>query len=128
MFLCFLLFCHYNFFMVPFVTNLLSWIFMNLYNNNHLLIGHGQIYSDLPTNSFFCRLSVLVKNYTAQKMNFFINDFFIKCDWIRRKQRILSHLQKKSKLHYFLRRVNIEHPMELFEPKSTNHMLHSLRI
>ena len=43
---------------------------MNLYNKNHLLIGHGQIYSDLPTNSFFGRLSVLVKNYTAQKMNF----------------------------------------------------------
>ena len=53
---------------------------MNLYNKNHLLIGHGQIYSDLPTNRFFGRLSVLVKNYTAQKMNFFINDFFIKCD------------------------------------------------
>ena len=33
---------------------------------------------------------------TAQKMKFSINDFFIKCDQIRRKLRIWSHLLKKS--------------------------------
>ena len=34
--------------------------------------------------------------YTAQKMKFYINDFFIKCDQIRRKLRIWSHLLKNS--------------------------------
>ena len=33
---------------------------------------------------------------TAQKMKFFIKDFFSKCDQIRRKLRIWSHLLKKS--------------------------------
>ena len=33
---------------------------------------------------------------TAQKMKFSIMDFFSKCDQIRRKLRIWSHLQKKS--------------------------------
>ena len=34
--------------------------------------------------------------YTAQKMKFSIKDFFSKCDQIRRKLRIWSHLLKKS--------------------------------
>ena len=34
--------------------------------------------------------------YTAQKMKFSIKDFFFKCDQIRRKLRIWSHLLKKS--------------------------------
>ena len=33
---------------------------------------------------------------TAQKMKFFMKDFFSKCDQIRRKLRIWSHLLKKS--------------------------------
>ena len=33
---------------------------------------------------------------TAQKMKFFIKDFFSKCEQIRRKLRIWSHLLKKS--------------------------------
>ena len=33
---------------------------------------------------------------TAQKMKFSIKDFFNKCDQIRRKLRIWSHLLKKS--------------------------------
>ena len=33
---------------------------------------------------------------TAQKMKFFINDFFRKCDQMGRKLRIWSHLLKKS--------------------------------
>ena len=33
---------------------------------------------------------------TAQKMKFSIKDFFSKCDQIRRKLRIWSHLLKKS--------------------------------
>ena len=32
---------------------------------------------------------------TAQKVKFYINDFFSKCDKIRRKLRLWSHLLKK---------------------------------
>ena len=36
------------------------------------------------------------REHTAQKMKFSIKDFFNKCDKIRRKLRISSHLLKKS--------------------------------
>ena len=39
---------------------------------------------------------------TAQKMKFFITDFFSKCDQIRRKLRIWSHLLKKSIMENFI--------------------------
>ena len=39
---------------------------------------------------------------TAQKMKFSINDFFSKCDQIRRKPWIWSHLLKKSLMENFL--------------------------
>ena len=41
---------------------------------------------------------------TAQKMKFSITDFFSKCDQIRRKLRIWSHLLKESLIEkpYFL--------------------------
>ena len=35
---------------------------------------------------------------TAQKKKFFIKDFFSKCDQIRRKLRIWSHLLKKFQM------------------------------
>ena len=38
---------------------------------------------------------------TAQKMQFSITDFFSKCDQIRRKLQILSHLLKKSVMENF---------------------------
>ena len=37
----------------------------------------------------------------APKMKFYIKDFFSKCDQIRRKLRILSHLLKKSSMENF---------------------------
>ena len=37
-----------------------------------------------------------VLHHTAQKMKFYIESFFSKCDQIRRKLRIWSHLLKKS--------------------------------
>ena len=40
--------------------------------------------------------------YTAQKIKFSIKDFFSKCDQIRRKLRILSHLLKKSLMENFI--------------------------
>ena len=39
---------------------------------------------------------------TAQKMKFSITDFFSKCDQIRRKLRICSHLLKKSVMENFI--------------------------
>ena len=40
--------------------------------------------------------------HTAQKMRFFIKDFFSKCDQIRRKMRIWSHLLKKSLMENYI--------------------------
>ena len=42
---------------------------------------------------------------TAQKTKFSITDFFSKCDQIRRKLRIWSHLLKKSLLENFIFRL-----------------------
>ena len=39
---------------------------------------------------------------TAQKVKFFIKDFFSKCDQILRKLRIWSHLRKKSSMENFI--------------------------
>ena len=41
-------------------------------------------------------------NHTAQKMKFFIKNFFSKCDQIRRKPRVWSHLLKKSLMENFI--------------------------
>ena len=43
-----------------------------------------------------------VRIYTAQKMKFYIKDFFSKCDQICRKLLIWSHLLKKSLLENFI--------------------------
>ena len=40
--------------------------------------------------------------YTAKKMKFSIKDFFSKCDQIRRKLRIWSHLLRKSLMKNFI--------------------------
>ena len=43
-----------------------------------------------------------VQKFTAQKMKFSIKDFFSKCEQIRRKLRICSHLLKKSLVGNFI--------------------------
>ena len=45
---------------------------------------------------------MLEMNLTAQKMKFSIKDFFSKCDQIRSKLRIRSHLLKKSLMENFI--------------------------
>ena len=47
-------------------------------------------------------LHKLIKANTAQKMKFSIEDFFSKCDQIRMKLRIWSHLLKKSSMENFI--------------------------
>ena len=42
------------------------------------------------------------KRSTAQKMKFSIKDFFSKCDQIRRKLRIWSHLLRESLMENFI--------------------------
>ena len=42
-----------------------------------------------------------VLHFSTQKMNFFIKDFFRKCDQIRNFLRIWSHLLKKSLMENF---------------------------
>ena len=48
------------------------------------------------------QLSAEVKIYTHKKMKFSIKDFFSKCDQIRRKLRIYSHLLKKFLMENFI--------------------------
>ena len=42
------------------------------------------------------------RDFTVQKMNFTIKDFFSKCNQIRRKLRIWLHLLKKSLMENFI--------------------------
>ena len=51
-----------------------------------------------PIRSF---TTLLLYTVTAQKMKFSIKDFFSKCDQIRRKLGIWSHLLKKSLMENF---------------------------
>ena len=56
-------------------------------------------------SKFTFPLTFSLKNhcfYTAQKIKFSIKDFFSKCDQIRRKLRIWSHLLKKSLMESFI--------------------------
>ena len=55
---------------------------------------------------FYLKMSTLYDTsqlyLTVQKMKFSIKDFFSKCDQIRRKLRIWSHLLKKSLMENFI--------------------------
>ena len=48
------------------------------------------------------KLAFHSNNLTAQKMKFSVKDFFTKCDQIRKKLRIWSHLLKKSFFENFI--------------------------
>ena len=50
----------------------------------------------------FSFLIILWKHVTAQKLKFSIKDFYSKCDQIRRKLWICSHLLKKSLMKNFI--------------------------
>ena len=58
---------------------------------------------DRLLNSFLLKLRELTfrKLHTAQKMKFSIKDFFSKCDQIRSKLGIWSHLLKRSLIENF---------------------------
>ena len=54
-----------------------------------------------PQNRFFKKLKRFIA-YTALKLKFSIKAFFSKCDQIRRKLPLLSHLLKKSLMENFI--------------------------
>ena len=63
--------------------------------DSKILKPHPPVKKKTPPKNI-CKVSIDNKSITAQKMKFSIKDFFSKCDQIRRKLRIWSHLLKKS--------------------------------
>ena len=59
-------------------------------------------FTTVPKRSFFNVAGILDLSFTAQKMKFSIKNFCSKCDQIRRKLRIWSHLVKKSLMENFI--------------------------
>ena len=47
-------------------------------------------------------MTAILKIFTAQKMKFFIKDFFSKCNHIRSFMQIWSHFLKKSLMENFI--------------------------
>ena len=76
------------------------------------LLSHGSEYTiqngmvnknyDIDKNSDFIINLLIDRISTAQKMKFFIKDFFSICNQIRRKVRVWSHLLKKSLMGSFI--------------------------
>ena len=60
---------------------------------SEVFLFQGHIYN-IKSLEPSCKQSFVT--YTAQKMKFFIKDFFSECDQIRSFLRIWSHLLKKS--------------------------------
>ena len=70
--------------------------------------------------------------YTAQKMEFSIEDFFSKCDYTHRNLRIWSHLLKKSSMENFIfvqcisARFHIEKMIHPFHATGLCHQWHEM--
>ena len=58
------------------------------------------IYKAVATTDY--HIKIINDSNIAQKMKFSIRDFFSKCDQIRRKLRIWSHLLKKCLMENFI--------------------------
>ena len=59
----------------------------------------------IPVNIYLFKVNN--RNTTAQKMKFSIKDLFSKCDQIRKKLRLWSHLLKKFLMKNFFCAVNM---------------------
>ena len=68
----------------------------------------------------------MLDGFTTQKMKFSIKDFFSKCDQIRRKLRIWSHLLKKSLMKNFIFCVVIEQLHDLLKTEKFRSVFSSL--
>ena len=82
-----------QYFFIAFFFSFLS-VFLNGLVNVFLSIITQEARDHYRTN--------FIGQCTAQKMKFSIKDFFRKCDQIRRKLRIWSHLLKKSSMENFI--------------------------
>ena len=94
--------CNYHYFLllVKINTFMTEISYRNQYTNllftGFCMIGASAI-KELNSQQQFINLqSFIVFFSTAQKMKFFIKNLFSKCDQIRQKLRIWSHLLKKS--------------------------------
>ena len=67
----------------------------------------GSIVVAVLHNNMLQKIRLNMLGHTAQKMKFSIKDFFSKCDQIRRKLRILSHLLKKSLMENIFYAVSV---------------------
>ena len=75
---------------------------INLKQLNQFLPYHHFKMGSLNQVKELLREKNFIVKLTAQKMKFSIKDFFSKCDQIRRKLRIWSHLLKKSLMENFI--------------------------
>ena len=61
-----------------------------------------KLFNDKTVLKNYVKTSQEARVITAQKMTFFIQDFFIKCDQIRKNLRIRSNVLKKSLMENFI--------------------------
>ena len=69
---------------------------------NEFILSVSVINDSLHCRQVLIFVSMQYSILTAQKMKFSIKDFFSKCDQIRRKLRIWSHLPKKFLMENFI--------------------------
>ena len=86
-----------------------KWVFLDFYLKGllfGLLITNDFIFFWLGTYVFYFEVETNSKGCSARmhclKMKFSIKDFFSKCDQIRKKLQIWSHLLKKSLMENFI--------------------------
>ena len=85
----------------------ITWIILGLRTyvfpgNEYATHDRRFYYGDFNCYQFNIFQYMLACLFTTQKMKFCIDDFFSKCDQIRRKLRIWSHLLKKSLMKNFI--------------------------
>ena len=91
------------------LKNEIFWILMVYFDTRKILIFQKLLKCPFPCFLFMIYIKILLRNslmsrnsLTAQKIKFSLTDFFSKCDQIRRKLRIWSHLLKKSVMENFI--------------------------
>ena len=92
----------YIFFRTPFLRSIFGGLLLDNFNQSRSILNVKKLKQKLRV---LLNIECYVEHYqfTAQKMKFYIKDFFSKCDQVRSFLRIWSHLLKKSLgKHHFL--------------------------
>ena len=85
-----------------------------------------QVLSRWVSRSEFQILIKKINDLTAQKKKFFIKEFFSKCDQIRRKLQIWSHVLKKSLMkNFFLQCFEDKNNMQTEISVSVSNLFHT---